>query len=106
VTVPVRPERETLEAIERDARWIVGQIQRVPDRPINEVARTIVDRCVAALAVAPDARLAERYDDLLDNALLLMDQHISVEVRKEAGRRIIEGHAAAREGTRSGGDAT
>jgi hypothetical protein len=45
-----RPERETLEAIERDARWIVGQIQRVPDRPINEVALAIVDRCVALAA--------------------------------------------------------
>jgi hypothetical protein len=37
--------REALDLSERDARWIVGQYQRLRDEPLKEVAIAIVTRC-------------------------------------------------------------
>ena len=50
--------REAAELSERDARWIVGQHQRLADDPLKEVALAIVDRLVAALA-ALNTRLGD-----------------------------------------------
>jgi len=38
----LRQVEERLAEIERDARWIVGQYQRLKDEPVKEVALSIV----------------------------------------------------------------
>lgn len=47
---------EALRQDDVDARWIVGQKQRVPDKSINEVAKAIVERSSAALAAYEQAQ--------------------------------------------------
>jgi hypothetical protein len=47
--------REALRDNDRDARWIVGQWQRLRDEPVTDVALAIMDRCSAALAPASPA---------------------------------------------------
>jgi hypothetical protein len=41
--------KRVIEETERDARWIVGQWPRLQEPTVNQVAKEMVERCVAAL---------------------------------------------------------
>jgi hypothetical protein len=105
-----RPERETLEA--KDARMIAATRKQVRKRGSTQFFdhRTILlcrllDAAEAerdaALAAAPDARLAEA---LAEAKMLMGNEHVSWQGTAARLFEIIERLAAAREGTRSGGD--
>jgi len=44
----VQPRDEALGRIDTDARWIVGQWQRLQDEPVKQVALAIVEACALA----------------------------------------------------------
>jgi hypothetical protein len=102
---PDRPERETLEATILWAAREFGSVARSEKMPytVSEAAYAEQRMLAALAAAAPDARLAEA---LAEAKMLMGNEHVSWQGTAARLFEIIERLAAAREGTRSGGDAT